>query len=561
MKIQSSKLLVFLTLGSLAVVVALPLFFVLLQAIFPRLAEGSFAQPFGAFAPALGDARVPRLAANTVGMGLAVCALSLAFALPLAMLRGLARLPGAALWDVVLLVPIMIPPYVGAFAWVLMLQSGGYLSQLTGSHFGAFIFSVPGIVLVMSLHLFPVIYFAASRAFLATSGRYAEAARVMGASPLYALVRVTLPLATPAIAASLLLVFSLTIEEYGTPAALGAPAHFEVLVTAIEERVNDYPIDIPGAALLSLLLVALALAAYVAQQQLLARRSFTTISGKGRQTALPEIGRWAPAAHALFALVSLLAVAVPIAAVVLTASTRTLSGGLAADNFTTANFMQVFGNAGGGMSALGTSLALALGAALGTGLLGSLIAYLVSRGDGGGEKMRGHAAVDAFAALPNVIPGMVVAVGLILAWNQKWWPATPYNTVLILLLAYVCLLLPYPVRYVGAALRQISLSLDNAARVAGAGSARILRRILAPLAAPHLLVAMAVVFAIATRELVTSLMLAPPGVKTVAIFVFRQFEQGSPAAGMAMSVIAIFSSTLLLIAFHLLGRRLGAEAD
>jgi len=555
----SGRLLAFITLGSLAVVVALPLFFVLLQAVFPRFSEGSFAQPFGTFAATLGDMRVLRLAGNTIGMGIAVCALSLVLALPLAMLRGLVRLPGAELWDIVLLVPIMIPPYVGAFAWVLMLQSGGYVSQLTGTQFGAFIFSVPGIVVVMSLHLFPVIYFAASRAFLATSGGFAEAARVMGASPLYALVRVTLPLAAPAIVASLLLVFSLTIEEYGTPAALGAAANFEVLVTAIEERVNDYPIDIPGAAVLSLLLVGLALAAYVTQQVLLSRGSFTTISGKGRQTALPDIGRWKGPAHALFALMSLAAVALPIAAVILTASTRTLSGGLAADNFTTANFMRVFSNAGGGMSALGTSLTLALGAALCTGLLGSLIAYLISRGDGSGEKMRGRTAIDAFSSLPNVIPGMVVAVGLILAWNQRWWPITPYNTVFILLLAYVCLLLPYPVRYVGAALRQISVSLDNAARVAGAGSARVLRSILAPLVAPHLLVAMAVVFAIATRELVTSIMLAPPGVKTVAIFVFRQFEQGSPATGMAMAVIAILSSTMLLVGFQVLGKRLGAD--
>jgi len=540
-------------------VVALPLFFVLLQAVFPRFAEGSFAQPFGAFATTLGDMRVLHMAGNTIVMGIAVCALSLALALPLAMLRGLVRLPGAELWDIVLLVPIMIPPYVGAFAWVLMLQSGGYVSQLTGTQFGAFIFSVPGIVVVMSLHLFPVIYFAASRAFLATSGRFAEAARVMGASPLYALARVTLPLAAPAIVASLLLVFSLTIEEYGTPAALGASANFEVLVTAIEERINDYPIDIPGASILSLLLVGLALAAYVSQQVLLSRGSFTTISGKGRQTALPDIGRWRAPAHALFALMSLAAVALPISAVILTASTRTLSGGLAADNFTTANFIAVFSNASGGMDALGTSLMLALGAALCTGLLGSLIAYLISRGDGSGEKMRGRAAIDAFSSLPNVIPGMVVAVGLILAWNQRWWPVTPYNTVFILLLAYVCLLLPYPVRYVGAALRQIGVSLDNAARVAGAGSARVLRSILAPLVAPHLLVAMAVVFAIATRELVTSIMLAPPGIKTVAIFVFRQFEQGSPATGMAMAVIAILSSTLLLVGFQVLGKRLGAD--
>jgi len=542
------------TFAALAVIVAMPLTFVLLQAVFPRLAEGSFVQPFGAFAEAFGDTRVLQLVGNTAGLGIAVCIAALLLALPLALLRGLTRLPGAPLWDAVFLVPIMIPPYVGAFAWVLMLQPGGFSSQLTGVHAEKLLFSVPGIVLVMALHLFPVIYFAASRTFSAIGARYAEAARVCGASGARTLLRVTLPLAAPALAAALLLVFALTIEEYGTPATLGARAGFEVLVTAIEERVNDYPIDIPGAALLSLVLVALALTAYFAQQRLLSRGSHSTVAGKAAQPVLIELGPWTWAAQALFALVALAATLLPIAAVVLTASTRTLSGGIAADNFTTAHFAHILNNGGGALGALGTSLALAAGAALCTGVLGSLIAWITTR-----TEARGRGAVDALSVLPNAIPGMVVAVGLILAWNQPWWPVTIYNTVAILLVAYVCLLLPYPVRYVGAGLRQISTSLDAAARVSGASTGRMLRKVLLPLTAPHLLVAMAVVFAIATRELVTSVMLAPPGVKTVATFVFRQFEQGSPATGMAMSVIAIFTSTALLIALHLTGKRLGAE--
>ena len=100
---------------------------------------------------------------------------------------------------------------------------------------------------------------------------------------------------------------------------------------------------------------------------------------------------------------------------------------------------------------------------------------------------------------------MVVGVGLILAWNQPFWPATPYGTWGILLLSYTCLLLPYPVRYVGAALAQIGPNLEAAARVHGASAARALRRIVLPLVLPALAASMLMVFAVASRELVTSL--------------------------------------------------------
>lgn len=175
------------------------------------------------------------------------------------------------------------------------------------------------------------------------------------------------------------------------------------------------------------------------------------------------------------------------------------------------------------MDALVNSLWLAGVAAVGAGLLGSLAAYVTVR-----SQMRGRGLVDGLSILPNALPGMVIAVGLILAWNRSWWPFPVYNTPIVLLLAYICLLLPYPVRYVGAGLRQVGASLDAAARVSGAGMGRTMWKVLLPLIAPNLFVAMLLVFAIASRELVASIMLAPSGMPTVATYVFNQFSQGSP---------------------------------
>lgn len=155
--------------------------------------------------------------------------------------------------------------------------------------------------------------------------------------------------------------------------------------------------------------------------------------------------------------------------------------------------------------------------------------------------------------LPAALPGIVVGVGLILAWNQSFWPVTPYNTWVILLLSYSCLLLPYPVRYSSAALAQIGSNLESAARVHGANAMAALRLIVFPLVFPSLLAAMMLVFAVASRELVTSLLLSPAGVQTVSIFVWRQFEQGSVGDGMAMASVAVLISLsvmLLALRFH-----------
>jgi len=549
---RGGGILTIVTIGSLALIVGLPIVFVLLQAIFPHFAVGSYEAPFGGFAAAFSEGGLASLTANTLRLGITVAFASLVLSLPLALLRAGRIVPGGTYWDLLFLIPFMTPPYIGALAWMLTLQPGGYTTQLMGFNLAGVLFSFWGVVAVMTLHVFPVVYFALSRTLMTIGGRFADVGRVFGASGLRAFLRITLPLATPGIAASLLIVFALTIEEYGTPAILGRQAHFLVLVTSIEERFAEWPIDLPGAAILSIILVVLALSAYWFQHWIITRRSYVAVTGKSTadNPRIPGFWRWI--ALAAFSAVAFLSVFVPILAVVMTALSRTLSGGLVPGNLGLQNFREVLGNSSGGLDALMVSLGLATVAAVVTGTLGALVAYVVVR-----TQTRGRAVADSFSMLPNALPGMVVAVGLILAWNRDWWPIAVYNTPAVVLLAYICIMLPYPVRYASAALRQVSLSLDAAARVSGAGSFAIFRRVLLPLMAPNLLISMLLVFAVASRELVTSIMLAPPGFKTVSIFVFQQFEQGSPGVGMALSVVAIFTSTAVLVALTAFRRRTG----
>lgn len=537
--------------AGLVLVVAVPFLAIVLQAIFPDLGRGSLAAPFSALASALGDMKLLGMAGNTLLLGGLVVALSALVAVPLAVARALFRVPGAVIWDVVFLIPFMIPPYIAVLGWIMTLQPRGYLEQLLGFNLAAFLFSVPGIVFIMTLNAFPVVYFAVSRTLETVGSRYADVARVFGASPMRAFWRVTLPLATPGLAASLLLVFAMAIEEYGTPAALGARAGFDVLVTAIDLRVSDWPIDLPGAAILSLVLVGLSFGAFVLQRRVLRRRSYEATTGKPQNIAKRPLGPWTWPVLAGFALVAFVATGLPLLAILAGALSQTISGGLVWSNLGLGNFTAILGDGTGALKALATSLSLGVAAALVTGLLGALSAYAVVK-----SRVRGRAVLDVLTILPNALPGIVVAVGLILAWNQPWLPVTPYNTALILLLAYSCLLLPQPVRYATAAFHQIGDNLEAAARVSGAAPLSAFRRILLPLIAPSLLAAMLLVFAVASRELVASVVVAPVGVSTISTYIWRQFDQGSVGLGMAMAFVTILLTTALpLVVLSLMGRR------
>lgn len=540
-----------LTAAALAVVVALPFLFILLQAVFPGIGAGSLAAPLSHLARVLGAGGLPEQTLNTLVLGGGVVLVSAAVAVPLAALRALFRLPGAVFWDLAFLVPFMIPPYIATLGWIMTLQPHGYLQQLLGVNLAGFLFSVPGMVFVMSMNAFPVVYFALSRAFVQVGARYSDVARVLGARPSRAFWRVTLPLATPALAGSLLLVFAMAIEEYGTPAVLGARVGFTVLVTGIDGSIADWPIDLPKAAVLSVVLVALSLCAFLLQGWLLSRRGFDVTGGKPQALTPRPLGRWTLPAVAGFALTAFLAAGVPLLAILATALGRTLSGGLKLSNLGLQNFAAIFGDSSGALGALATSFGLGVLSALVAGALGLATAYVVVRTRAGGRRW-----VELLAMLPNAAPGVVVALGLILAWNQPALPLTPYNTLAILLLAYVCILLPQPVRYSVAALQQIGPSLEAAARIGGASAFVAARRILLPLVLPSVLSAMLLVFTVASRELVASLLVVPVGAKTIGTYIWRQFDQGSVGIGMAMAFLTILVTTALPIAVLAAARRL-----
>lgn len=539
---MNQKMIARVTMALLALLVALPLLFIVLQAVFPHFSAGTFNDAFAGVPALLAEPQLPAMFSGTLHIATGVALLSMLIGLPLGIVRGLFDVPWPKLWDLLFLIPFLTPPYIAALSWMLILQTQGYLMQLTGLDLNNLLFSKSGIVLVMTLNIFPVVYFAVSRSLLASGQRLAQVARVHGATPWRAFCHITLPLLSPALAAGMLLAFTLAVEEYGVPAALGTRAGVVMLTVGIEEKLADWPIDMPGAALLSVVLIAIALGGWWLQRKLTGDSDVTSVSGKPTEHVGARLGLAAVPVVIIMALVGGIAVVLPGLSMAITGFSSTLSAGLSLNNLTVKHFAALFAERGDALWALGTSLSLALAAALFTGLLGLCIAWLVVL-----QKIKGRAIIDALSLMPAALPGVVVGVGLILMWNRAFWPLSPYNTWGILLLSYCCLLLPWPVRYIGSAMRQLGGNLEPAARVHGASALQALRLIVLPLIFPAMLAAMLMVFAIASRELVTSLLLAPAGTQTVAVFIWRQFEQGSVGQGMAMATLTLITGLLLML--------------
>jgi iron(III) transport system permease protein len=146
----------------------------------------------------------------------------------------------------------------------------------------------------------------------------------------------------------------------------------------------------------------------------------------------------------------------------------------------------------------------------------------------------------SLSLIPLATPAITMAVGFIRAWNAPWAALLPlYGSAIIVGVFYTAQYLPYAVQYARAGLAALPPSYEWAARVHGASAGMISRRIVAPLLWPHCLAGAILIFSIAFRELVGSVLLRPPGMQTVSTFILREFDQGSPAAGLAMGVIAI----------------------
>lgn len=519
---------------------------VLLLVAYPLLMVVSsvFAPVFPAGDPLrLADFLSERLLAaafNTLRLGITVSLLSLITGAAFALLAVQSRRDR---WiDLIMSMPFLTPPFLASLAWSLAVGPRGYLGRLGlfGGEMEKFVFSFWGLSLLMAVHYAPIVYFAVRAQIEKVPTSLLWAAQIAGAKPARIVGRILVPIVLPALLAGGFLAFACAIEEYGTPLVIGNRIGFPVISTEIGRIVRIYPINLTLASALASLLFALAGGVYFASY-LLQRGAKT--SAKPSAHPMPNLlPRWARASlWSLVGIYFLFTIVIPYGSMLLTSLLKLVSVGPTLDNLTSQHYLEgLTGESSGLRQALVASFALALMAAL----LGTLL---------GAACARRSVALASLALIPAATPAITMAVGFIRGWNAPWTAWLPlYGSVFIVGLFYTTQYLPYAVQYARSGLAVIPPSYEWAARIHGAGAGMTTRRIIAPLLLPHCLAGAILIFSISFRELVGSVLLRPPGMQTVATFILREFDQGSPAAGMAMGTIAIVISMLsVAIARHL----------
>lgn len=487
-----------------------------------------------------------RMIANSLLLGVLVVLLSTLIAAPLAYLFSRTKFARYRVFDIIFMIPFMTPPYIASMGWILFMQKKGLLQQLIPAAAGSenVFFTLGGLVLVMSLHVFPFMLTMLKNAMLNIPSSLEEAGAVFGAGFGARMCKIFLPLLSGNYAIGALLVFVKTLSEYGTPATLGKRIGFEVFTTEIHRHATIAPIDFGGSASLSSVLVGICLCMWFLQNYITTRKSYNLVSGKGSRRVEQKLSRTATvAAWVYIAVVLLVAVGVPYFSVISTSLINLRGYGLAPGNFTLAHYVELFTENTKGLSALKNSIFLAVVSATLCAVLGTLLVLAVR-----GSRSRLRKLVEAIGLLPEMLPGIVLVIGIMLFWNQIYNILPLYNTIGIMVLAYVVLFLPYTVQYVTSSFTQISDSLLAAGRVFGGSPLYILRRITLPLIRPGIVTGWMMTLIIAFRELVTASLIAPPNTLVVSTYIMREFEQGSVSVGMAMAVLCVlFTTTALLI--------------
>jgi iron(III) transport system permease protein len=467
----------------------------------------------------------------------------------LAWLVGRSDVPWRKFFRTAFVLPFIMPPFIGALAWKQLLGPVGLMNKLYMMLFHTSeplwnMYGADGIIVVMMLHIYPLVYITVLGSLERMNPELEEAAQVAG-SPIFSVMRtITLPLMLPSIASGAVLVFIACVANFGIPAILGFPENYFVLTTKVWEAVTQsaQANSLSLASALSVLLGLIAGSGLLVQRLYLRKKDYTVLSGKSMQPNIVMLGkhkRWVLPFCVLVVLVTSFA---PILAIVLTALTKAYGLAPIPSNWTLQNFYDVLFQNQTAKRAIRNSIFLAFSAATLISLLGALIAYIVVK-----TKVRGRMLLDFLSNMPYALPGTVVAVAMILAW-LKPVPIIGvrlYNTIWILLVAYIARYLAFGVRTTSASLTQIHICLEEAARISGANWFQSFRDIVLPLITPGLFAAWFLVFMPALRELTISTLLWSTRSETIGVMVFNLQESGNTVASAALAVVMM---CVLLIA-------------
>lgn len=480
---------------------------------------------------------------NSVTVSLAAALATTAVGIPLAFCLARLPVPGKPVLLALAPLPLVLPSFVGAYAWVLLLGRSGLVSELLRSLGIPFtsIYGRGGLILVYTLQTYPYVLLLTLAAFRAVDVSVEEAGQNLGASRWRTFWTVTLPVAMPSVLAGSLLVFMETLENFGVPFVLAEDMPV-LAVEAYKLFVGELGGNPASAGVLGVLLVCCTTAALLLQRGYLARRRFVT----GTRVAPPElrvgrVARWIAAGYAWG--VVLLAL-VPFFAVVVVAFMR-FRGPVLHPELSFDNFIELLRTS---QRPLVNTLVLASAAAAGAALLGVPIGYVLTRYRSGVAHV-----LDVVAMIPFAVAGTVLGIGLVISFNSGWLILT--GGWLILVLSYLVRKLPFNVRASSAILHQIDPSLEEASVNLGVSPVRTFFTLTVPLMLGGIAGGTILTWVAIASELSSTVVLYSGPWATMTVVMFRALEGTSAGAASAAATLLIVFTVVPLVFVHRLLRR------
>lgn len=491
---------------------------------------------------------------NTIKVALGATVIGTLMGLFFAWLLGRSDLPTKGVMRAMFTIPYMFPPFFGAMAWDLMLNARrGYINRWIFETFGIRsmfnINSIWGIIFVECCYYFPFVYMQVVNALERMDPTLEESARIAGAGQWYVIRKITMPLVTPAISAGALLILTSSLAHFGVPSMLGFSQNIYTLPTKIYQlfyRATGSFQGIREGSALSILLVAVVVIALLLQRHILRAGSYDIIKGKSTRPMLIKL-RGAKLPLLIISYVSLFVIVLlPLGMIILVGLLKAYGLPLTAANMTLENYAQaLFGNTMVADS-VKNSIFLAFSSGIVCMFLGVMVAYVIVK-----IRPRGSLILELLSLLPYAIPGIVMAIGVILTWSGRFG-ANLYNSIWIILVAYLARYLSFSMKSASASLQQVHPSLEEAARSCGASHFTSLRDVTIPLIRPAMISGFFLIFLPAMRELTTSVLLYGPYTRTLGVAIFSLRNDGyittaSALAALTIGLIIILNTIVNLI--------------
>ena len=462
-------------------------------------------------------------------------------AFPLAWLVGRTNMYGKSFFRTLFVMTYMVPPYVGAMAWLRLLNpTVGNLNvflqnifRLSEAPFN--IYSIGGLVWVLTTFYYPYAFITISRAMENMDPSLEEASKISGASPFKTLRTITMPMMAPSIVAAALLVFVSAASCYGIPSIIGAPGKIHTVTTRIidfvyigsQEGLND-------ATTLAVFLMIIANIVLYVSTFVVGKKQYITVSGKSTRPNIVDLGRWRIFFTVMISIFAFIIVVLPFVTVAITSITVNMGNPITPDNITFRYWERIFTRKAILQSGWNSIVSGSIAATAGM-VISCVMAYLLMR-----TNVKGRRIPDFLITVGSGTPSVVIALGLIMTMSGKF-VINIYNTLTIMIIAYMIKYLLMGMRTVVSAMSQIHPSLEEASQISGAKWLRTFKDITIPLIVPSVVAGWFLIFMPSFYELTMSTLLYSKDTKTLGyeLYTYQTFHSQQTASALATAILIL----------------------